>query len=359
VKLNKDKDGHIVSATGSWYELEWMWAQLEFVMYQQMRAQRKVQAKLQLEEFRDRRTKDTYDASKYDNPPSNADTPEESEIMKKKAAKSKQTKTSNFELAAGDRHEVPENKLDNMRIPVSRPRMHQSVINPRSTRDGGAEEQGPAPVTEDVSWDDDDDVEGPAVDKKEAARSVSVTATLKENAQADRGQEKTRKDKELPDLSILTANSGDIKLLDFKVGDLKVHIYVGLITMVETDVIVNAAMGCLVNGGGVAWAIASNASPDLQKQCDAHVKEHGSLDVSEVMHTCAGGRLNKNVQHVIHAVGPMWSQSLGDRRCMYQLTMTFLNAFTYGNDKLKCSSMSLPLISSGKKLLQLQTTVSN
>jgi len=357
VQLNKDKDGHIVSATGSWYELEWMWDRLEEVMSEQLYAQRKVQVNLHLQDFRDRRMKDTNDASKSGNPPSGAYTPEENEIIKKKAAKSKHTKTSNFELAADDRREISEKELENLRI--SNPQMHQSVTHRGSTRDGGAEEQGPAPVTEDVSWDDDDDVEGPAVDRKEAARSVSVTATLKENAQADRGHEKTRKDKELPDLSMLTANSDDIKLLDFKVGELKVHIYVGMITMVETDVIVNAAMGCLVNGGGVAWAIASNASPDLQKQCDAYVKEHGSLDVSEVMHTCAGGRLNKNVQHVIHAVGPMWSQSLGDRRCMYQLTMTFLNAFTYGNDKLNCSSMSLPLISSGKKLLQLQTTVSN
>ena len=241
--------------------------------------------------------------------------------------------------------------------------MHQSVINPRSVthrrskRDDGAEEQGPAPVTENVSWNNDD-MEWSTVDRKDAARSVVVSVPFKD-VHVDRGKEKIGKDKTLPDMSILTSNYGDIKLLDFKVGGLEVHIYVGLIAKAETDVIVNAAMGFLVNGNGVAWTIASNASPDLQKQCDAYVKEHGSLDVSEVMHTCAGGRLNKNVQHVIHAVGPMWSQSLGDRRCMYQLTMTFLNAFTYGNDKLKCSSMSLPLISSGKKLLQLQTTVSN
>ena len=70
---------------------------------------------LQLKMFRDYRTKYIYDAFKNGNPHTGAkNIPEDQK-------KSKQTKTSSFELAAGDRHEVPEKELDNMRIPVSRP----------------------------------------------------------------------------------------------------------------------------------------------------------------------------------------------------------------------------------------------
>ncbi|KAH3707794.1 hypothetical protein DPMN_067210 [Dreissena polymorpha] len=117
--------------------------------------------------------------------------------------------------------------------------------------------------------------------------------------------------------------------------------------MAETDVIVNAAMGPLFNGGGVAWVIASNASPQLQEQCDDYVKKYGSVPTSGVMHTVAGGRLRPNVKHVIHAVGPVWNVLNQDDKCMSQLTMTFLNALKYGNEKLRVTSISFPLISSG------------
>ncbi|XP_052772832.1 uncharacterized protein LOC128211801 [Mya arenaria] len=149
------------------------------------------------------------------------------------------------------------------------------------------------------------------------------------------------------DIYILTKNPDEIKFLDFEFGPVTVNVYVGLITMAETDVIVNAAMGSLVNGGGVAWAIASNASPELQKQCDEFVKTKGNLQTSEVMHTCAGGKLNPNVKNVIHAVGPIWSRVVGEKICTHQLIMAFLNSFSYGNDILKISTISVPLISSG------------
>ncbi|WAR21469.1 Y2899-like protein [Mya arenaria] len=157
------------------------------------------------------------------------------------------------------------------------------------------------------------------------------------------------------DIYILTKNPDEIKFLDFEFGPVTVNVYVGLITMAETDVIVNAAMGSLVNGGGVAWAIASNASPELQKQCDEFVKTKGNLQTSEVMHTCAGGKLNPNVKNVIHAVGPIWSRVVGEKICTHQLIMAFLNSFSYGNDILKISTISVPLISSAEGAGRLLT----
>ena len=147
--------------------------------------------------------------------------------------------------------------------------------------------------------------------------------------------------------AILNDNPEDLTCLDFQYGGVHVSVYNGFITMEETDAIVNAAMGSMVNAGGVAYAIASNASPDLQRECDDYVLKHGPLPTSGVTHTCAGGKISEKVKYVIHAVGPMWSTYTKKETITHQLMMAFYNSLVYGNDVLKIKSIALPVISSG------------
>lgn len=150
----------------------------------------------------------------------------------------------------------------------------------------------------------------------------------------------------VPEIIILNDKPDDLRSLEFRYGPLRVNVYNGFITMAETDAIVNAAMGSMVNAGGVAYAIARAAGPEMQRQCDEYVTENGNLATTGVMHTCAGGDISASVKYVIHAVGPVYS-SLYDRECACQLTKTFLNCLTYGTEVLKIQSITLPVISSG------------
>lgn len=153
--------------------------------------------------------------------------------------------------------------------------------------------------------------------------------------------------KDINDKAILIKGEENVSSLLFTYGSLTVSVYIGWITMVETDAIVNAATGSLINAAGVAGAIAEAASQEMQRQCDEYVHKHGSLRVAEVMHTCAGGEISNCVKYILHAVGPMWSSDQ-ETECSADLTRTFLNSLIYANNHLKLSTISFPLISSGK-----------
>jgi O-acetyl-ADP-ribose deacetylase (regulator of RNase III) len=87
------------------------------------------------------------------------------------------------------------------------------------------------------------------------------------------------------------------------VGDSRLVLVQGDITLQDTDAIVNAANTSLLGGGGVDGAIHRAGGPAILDGCRRIVDAHGSLPAGDAVIT-GGGLLP--ARHVIHTVGPRW-----------------------------------------------------
>jgi O-acetyl-ADP-ribose deacetylase len=105
------------------------------------------------------------------------------------------------------------------------------------------------------------------------------------------------------------------------------------------DAIVNAANGHLAHGGGVAGIIARAAGPELQKESDLLVRQHGPFPTGSAVVTTAGKLPFKGV---IHAVGPRQGEGNEEAK-LYQALMS---AFSVATEK-GWGSVSFPAVSSG------------
>lgn len=120
----------------------------------------------------------------------------------------------------------------------------------------------------------------------------------------------------------------------------------GDITTEQVDAIVNAANEHLQHGGGVAWAISKKGGPVIQQESDAWIRQNGPVSHSHPAWT-SGGLLP--AKYVIHAVGPVWGDPHDagtggdeDNKLAEAVTGSLRVA-----DKLKCSSIAMPAISTG------------
>ena len=128
----------------------------------------------------------------------------------------------------------------------------------------------------------------------------------------------------------------------------KISVVKGDITKERVDAIVNTANGDLNHIGGLAAAIVREGGKEIQDECTAFVRDHGSLLEGQTMVSKAG-RLPCN--KVIHAVGPRWDIEANkllkegkptkqERYLRYAVTSSLKEA-------IKLRSIAIPAVSSG------------
>ena len=353
VEIRYDSRGNINGVCGNWYQLEWTWSKIDRIMQQQSKIHKRAarnhtdrQLSRNREENKVTHLDEDTDDVRARRPgfPSSVEKgePRQSSISStpdvlptKSNAYSKYRERGRSQSDSDDDDHIQRyavrkghgetNRDDKEKTPQRQEARKESRGHERVSVEEGARGSGSYNDRSAPSYDDDGDV---------------VVATRDQRQEEQSSWSNT--------VDIIKDDPHDVKSIDFRFGPLLVNVYTGSITLEETDVIVNAAMGPLQHAGGVAKAISDAASLELDKQCEAYVNKYGYVPTSGVMHTCAGGKLSPRIQHVIHAVGPIWMKTSSREEILYVLTNTFNNAFVYANDVLKVTSLAAPLISSGK-----------
>ncbi|XP_029365480.1 protein mono-ADP-ribosyltransferase PARP14-like [Echeneis naucrates] len=114
------------------------------------------------------------------------------------------------------------------------------------------------------------------------------------------------------------------------------------ICSLSVDAVVNAANEELKHIGGLALALLRAAGPQLQKISDEYVSKCGHLRPGDAIVTEAA---NLPCKYVVHAVGPRFSES--DRKtAVWRLKLAVKESLKQA-EKMNCSSIALPAISSG------------
>lgn len=125
---------------------------------------------------------------------------------------------------------------------------------------------------------------------------------------------------------------------------MKTHIrcVAGNIVTIGTDVIVNAANSGLRQGDGVCGAIFKAAGPtELQKACDSH----GHCPTGSAVITPAFGIEKNGTKHIVHAVGPVYSDSRAEQ-CDRELVGAYRSALRLA-ESVGARSIAIPAISTG------------
>ncbi len=124
--------------------------------------------------------------------------------------------------------------------------------------------------------------------------------------------------------------------------------YVGDITKVTTDCIVNAAKRTLEGGGGVDGAIHDAAGPGLLEECRS-LPDINDGSYPHPIHCYTGGAVvtgghNLPTKHVIHTVGPVYKDDS-------KLASSYLNSCYHNSMERAISggfrSIAFPAISTG------------
>ncbi len=115
----------------------------------------------------------------------------------------------------------------------------------------------------------------------------------------------------------------------------RIYVFLGDITDMDVDAIVNAANEHLKHGGGVAGAIVRKGGKIIQEESD----RIGYCPVGEAVVTTAG---SLKAKFVIHAVGPRWGEGNEENK----LKRAVMNALKRGEEK-GVSSIAIPAISTG------------
>jgi len=125
--------------------------------------------------------------------------------------------------------------------------------------------------------------------------------------------------------------------------DGRVTVKVGDITKEAVDVIVNAANGTLMGGGGVDGAIHRAGGPAILEQCREirRVKFPDGLPTGQAVITTAG---RMPAKHVIHTVGPVYGR--GGEAKSQLLAACYANSLALAVEN-GLRSIAFPAISTG------------
>jgi len=131
------------------------------------------------------------------------------------------------------------------------------------------------------------------------------------------------------------------ELTEAIIGQARLSIIEGDITLQETDAIVNAAHSGLMGGGGVDGAIHRAGGPAILEECKQIVARQGRLPTGKAVITTGG---NLKARYVIHTVGPVWYGGPG--REPELLASAYRESLKLATDN-HLSSVSFPSISTG------------
>jgi O-acetyl-ADP-ribose deacetylase (regulator of RNase III) len=110
----------------------------------------------------------------------------------------------------------------------------------------------------------------------------------------------------------------------------------GNIVEIPADAIVNAANSGLRGGGGVDGAIHRAGGPSIMEEC----RKIGGCPTGEAVVTTAG---KLPAKYVFHAVGPIYSGSLDDKRLLASAYQNCLNLA----EQRQVKSIAFPSLSTG------------
>lgn len=113
------------------------------------------------------------------------------------------------------------------------------------------------------------------------------------------------------------------------------------LTTFDADVVVNAANRELRHGGGLAAALARAGGPEVQRQSDAWVAEHGPLTPDTAATTTAGAL---PARHLVHVAGPIYDPDADTNEdLLRRATAAALRAAAAAN----AQTVALPALSAG------------
>jgi O-acetyl-ADP-ribose deacetylase len=127
--------------------------------------------------------------------------------------------------------------------------------------------------------------------------------------------------------------------MQIAVGEARIELCQGDITLQQVDALVNAANSRLAGGGGVDGAIHRRGGPAIMQETDARYPE-GCPTGSAVISTAG----NLPAKYVIHAVGPVWGG--GQRGEAGQLAGAYRRSLELAVEH-DCQSIALPALSTG------------
>lgn len=127
--------------------------------------------------------------------------------------------------------------------------------------------------------------------------------------------------------------------MQFLFGDRELILRVEDLLTAQVDVIVNAANGSLLHGGGVAAQILEQGGAVIQEQSHQFIKEHGTLESGMVAFTAAG---NLPYKAVLHAVGPRMGEGEEQRKIEQAVSRSLMLCSMHD-----WHSVAFPAISSG------------